>query len=144
MGGAMRKTMQPVFAQVRRMAIGIRVLMVLGMTAFAVPAIAEPSFRGTVFDSKIMQNLKVNGQTRAQIARITAASGAELQRVLNKYKINPRGKLNFEKMMEASSELEAVQRTEREAMRKVLTPEQFFEYEKINSATSRRVRRAMK
>jgi hypothetical protein len=130
--------MQPIFAQARRMAIGILAVMVL-----AAPAMAEPSFRGTVFDSKITQKLKVKGQTRAQVSRITSTSAAELQGVLNKYKINPRKKLDFDTMMRASSELQAVRNKESAEMRKVLTPEEFNAYETITSQTSRKVRRAM-
>jgi len=131
--------MQPIFARIGRTAIAILAVLML-----ALPASAEPSFRGTVFDAKIMQNLKMDGQTRSKVSRIVSTSAAELQSVLNKYKINPRGKLDFDTMMKASHELEAVQRKEREAMRAVLSPDQFFEYEKITSQTSRRVRRAMK
>ena len=104
---------------------------------------AEPSFRGTVFDSKITQKLKVKGQTRAQVSRITSTSAAELQGVLNKYKINPRKKLDFDTMMRASSELQAVRNKESAEMRKVLTPKEFIAYENITSQTSRKVRRAM-
>ncbi len=131
--------MQLLLARICRTAIGILAVLML-----VLPASAEPSFRGTVFDAKIMQNLKMNGQTRAKVSRIVSTSAAELQSVLNKYKINPRGKLNFDTMMKASSELEAVQRKEREALRNVLSPEQFQQYEIITSQTSRRVRRAMK
>jgi len=131
--------MQLLLARICRTAIGILAVLML-----VLPASAEPSFRGTVFDAKIMQNLKMNGQTRAKVSRIVSTSAAELQSVLNKYKINPRGKLDFDTMMKASSELEAVQRKEREALRNVLSPEQFQQYEIITSQTSRRVRRAMK
>ncbi len=130
--------MQPIFAQARRMAIWI-----LAVTVLAAPAIAEPSFRGTVFDSNIMQKLKVKGHTRAQVSRITSTSAAELQSILNKYKINPRKKLDFDTMMKASSELQAVRNKESAEMRKVLTPEEFSTYETITSQTSRKVRRAM-
>ena len=127
----------------RLVVIGLMALVALAVPVATAPVSAEPSYRGTVFDSKITQRLKVSGQTRSQVRRIASRSGVQLQRVLNKYKINPRKKLNFDKMMKARGELRAVQNAEREAMRKVLTPEQFWQYEQITAQTSAAVTRAM-
>ena len=124
-----------------------RISALIVLTAiFALPvleAAAEPSVRGSIYDSNAQNLLGVTGATRTKVDEIMAQSDERMQKVFDKYKINPKGEQHLAKLMEASSELEAIGRWERSQMKQILTPAEFAKYEKIIEATSERVRKAV-
>ncbi|MGI9483420.1 MAG: hypothetical protein ACR2OR_13795 [Hyphomicrobiales bacterium] len=122
----------------------IVITVVFAGLAFSLSADAgEPSVRGSIYDSNAQNLLGVTGATRKKVDEIMAQSDGRMQAVFDKYKINPKGEQHLAKLMEASSELEAIGRWEKAQMKQILTPAEFAKYEKIIESTSERVRKAV-
>ena len=62
--------------------------------------------------------------------------------VFSKYGIDPHGRPIFDQLVDASGELMAIARQERQMLREVLTPEQLAQYDRIIDDTRIRVRKA--
>ena len=121
----------------------LKLVSVVAICAPLAAAHGEPSVRGSIYDSNAQNLLGVTGATRQKVDKIMNESDERMQKVFNKYKINPRGEQHLVKVMEASSELKAIGSWERGQMKQILTPAEFAKYEKIIAETTARVRAAV-
>ena len=97
------------------MTVNKRELCILGLATalsicFLLPSAyaGEPSVRGSIYDSNAQNLLGVTGATRTKVDKIMNESDARMQKVFDKYKINPKGEQHLVKVMEASSELKTI------------------------------------
>ncbi|MGE0212140.1 MAG: hypothetical protein AB7S41_10630 [Parvibaculaceae bacterium] len=110
--------------------------ILLAATPVATPAHAS------VYDSNVIQKLKLSSAQRAKIRPIVAQGSKEFRAILRKHKINPNAKPEMSKLMNASNELIAHRRKQRSLIKPILTPEQLDQYDDIMDATAARVRKA--
>ncbi len=119
----------------------IAILLAGGLAALSlVPA--ERALAQSIYDSKVQQRLELGGQQRTQVSRILEQSRRQAMAVFKKYGIDPNGRPIFDQLFQASNELMAIERQERQAMKKVLTPAQLADYDRIINETRIRVRKA--
>jgi Spy/CpxP family protein refolding chaperone len=122
-------------------ALQVAVLLAGGLAALSLGpvtgAVAE-----SIYDSRVQHRLDLTAQQRPQVSRIVAESKRQAMAVFQKYGIDPNGRPIFDQLVAASSELMAIERQERQAMRQVLTPEQLADYDRIIDETRIRVRKA--
>jgi cytochrome P450 len=117
-------------------ALGLLAAVAATMPAIS-PAVAH------IYDSRVEQNLKLTSAQRAKVHRIVVQGQKNFRAILRKHKINindPHPDMG--QLMDASSELSAHKRRQREQMKAVLTPEQLRQYDDLIRATSDRVRKA--
>ena len=96
----------------------------------------------SIYDSRVQHRLELTAKQRPEVLRIVAESERQAMAVFRKYGIDPNGRPIFDQLFEASNELMAIERQERQAMKKVLTPEQLADYDRIINETRIRVRKA--
>lgn len=96
----------------------------------------------SIYDSRVEQRLDLNSAQRPQVSRILAESKRKAMAVFQKYGIDPNGRPIFDQLYAASTELMAIERQERQAMKQVLTAEQLAHYDRIINETRIRVRKA--
>lgn len=119
----------------------IAALIVGGLAALALGA-GGPAIANSIYDSRVEQRLDLTSAQRQQVSRILAESKRQAMVVFSKYGIDPNGRPIFDQLFAASNELMAIERQERQAMKKVLTPEQLADYDRIINDTRIRVRKA--
>lgn len=107
-----------------------------------VAVIAATPAAANVYDSNVVQKLKLTGAQRAKVQLIVNQGRSEFRRIMRKHKIDPNAKPQMSKLMNASSELMAYRRKQRERIRPILSPEQLRRYDEIMEETARRVQRA--
>jgi hypothetical protein len=96
----------------------------------------------SIYDSGVQQRLELSAQQRPHVSRILGQSKSQAMAVFKKYGIDPNGPPIFDQLFEASNELIAIERQERQAMKQVLTPAQLDDYDRIIDETRIRVRKA--
>lgn len=119
----------------------IAALLIAGLAALAL-APGGPAAADSIYDSRVEQRLDLTSAQRPQVSRILAESKRQAMAVFKKYGIDPNGRPIFDQLFEASSELMAIERQERQAMKQVLTAEQLADYDRIINETRIRVRKA--
>lgn len=113
--------------------------------SLALPApLVEVAQAGTIYDSNVVNRLKLKGSQRTKAKRVIRESDREMRAVFRKYKINPNARPDFAKLQQAARELHAIERDEVNKMSKILDEKQFAQYKKILAETSARVRAAAK
>ncbi|WP_137390899.1 hypothetical protein [Rhodoligotrophos defluvii] len=121
----------------------VRTLMLAaGMAFVAVPfGSPSPAAAQTIYDSNVAAKIDgLSSSQRAQVRQITRQSRKQMLAIFRQYGIDPNDKPNFDKLMQASGPLQAVARQERQAMAKVLDPDQLRQYDRIVAETRTRVR----
>ena len=121
----------------------IAVLLAGGLTALSLVPV-DRALAQSIYDSRIQQRLELNGQQRPQVSRILDQSKRQAMAVFKKYGIDPNGPPIFDQLFQASNELMPIERQERQAMKKILTPAQLADYDRIINETRIRVRKAAK
>jgi hypothetical protein len=112
--------------------------------AILVPGTAALSAEN-LFDTNISQRIRgISNETRAKLRHIERESEARLAIVLRKYRINPAGPFDMDTMIDASKELRAIGDAERREVLPLLKPEERAQYNAIVTATSDRIRKAVK
>jgi hypothetical protein len=111
----------------------------LALFAGALPASAD-----SIYDAKVEQKLKLDGDQKAKVSGIVKQSNADMNAVFKKYGIDPNATPNFDKLTKASDELQAIGRRERAQMKEILSKAQLKQYDKIIADTGARVRKAAK
>ncbi|MGI9483887.1 MAG: hypothetical protein ACR2OR_16180 [Hyphomicrobiales bacterium] len=96
----------------------------------------------SIYDAQVLRYLKLQSTQRSKVRKIIRQSDAEMARVFRKHKINPNAKPDFDKLVAASSELTAIERRERKAMKQVLNADQLKQYDELINITRIRVRKA--
>ena len=116
-------------------------LLIGGLAALALGP-DRPAVANSIYDSRVEQRLDLTSAQRPQVSRILAESKRQAMAVFKKYGIDPNGMPIFDQLFAASSELMAIERQERQAMKQVLSPEQLAHYDQIINDTRIRVRKA--
>lgn len=111
------------------------------MVGLAAAPAADPS-SGSIYDSGVEHRLDLTPEQRSKVLQIVAESERQVTIVFKKYGIDPHAPPVFDKLVEASTELQAIERRERQAMKKVLSREQLRQYDRIIDETRIRVRKA--
>ncbi|MGI9371683.1 MAG: hypothetical protein ACR2OJ_04245 [Hyphomicrobiales bacterium] len=102
-----------------------------------------PAYAGsTIYDAQVLRHIKLSGDQRSKVKKIVSKSDAEMAQVFRKHKIDPNAKPDFDKLFAASSDLRAIEKRERKAMKKVLDDKQMKQYKKLMNYTAARVRKA--
>ena len=96
----------------------------------------------SIYDSRVQQRLELSAHQRPEVSRIVERSKTQAMAVFKKYGIDPNGRPIFDQLFQASNELMAIERQERQAMKQVLTPAQLADYDRIIDETRIRVRKA--
>jgi len=119
----------------------IAALLIGGLAALAIGP-DRPAAADSIYDSKVQQRLDLTSGQRPEVSRILAESKRQAMVVFQKYGIDPNGRPIFDQLFAASTELMAIERQERQAMKQVLNTEQLAHYDRIINDTRIRVRKA--
>jgi hypothetical protein len=119
-----------------------RIAALIGGLAMLSLATGGGAVAQSIYDSRVQHRLELTAKQRPEVMRIIADSERQAKAVFKKYGIDPNGPPIFDQLFEASNELMAIERQERQAMKKVLTPEQLADYDRIINETRIRVRKA--
>ena len=119
----------------------------IGIGLFSISAVhtitLNPAQAGSsIYDAQVLKYLKLESSQRTKVRSIVRKSDAAMAKVFRKYKINPKAKPDFDKLVSASSELRSIENSERSAMKKVLNAEQMKVYKQLIENTAIRVRKA--
>jgi hypothetical protein len=120
----------------------VRRFMLAAALGFAGLTVAVPVSAQTIYDANVESKLDLSPQQRAEVRSITQKSRADMMAVFKQFGIDPNAKPDFDKLMQASGPLQAIGRKERQAMSKILSPDQLKQYDKIVAETRTRVRMA--
>ena len=116
-------------------------LLMTGLGALSLGS-ADEAVAQSIYDSQVQQRLELTAQQRPQVSSILNESRRQAMAVFRKHGIDPNGPPIFDQLFQASNELMAIERQERQAMKKVLTREQLVQYDRIIDETRVRVRKA--
>lgn len=130
------------YKTLRTGALWSAVLLMGGLAVLSPGLGTGPAKADSIYDSRVQHRLDLTARQRPQVSRIVEASRREAMAVFEKYGIDPNGRPVFDQLFDASSELMAIERQERQAMKQVLTPEQLADYDRIINDTRIRVRKA--
>lgn len=108
----------------------------------AVLSAAPASAQQSLYDAQITKNIKLTAAQKPKVNAILADGDRQFRSILAKYKININARPDFDKLRAASDELIAYRRSQRAAMKEVLTPEQLDQYDDLVEAAGARVRKA--
>jgi hypothetical protein len=120
----------------------VRIAALIGGLAMLSLATGGGAAAQSIYDSRVQHRLELTAKQRPEVMRIIAESERQATAVFKKYGIDPNGRPIFDQLFEASNELMAIERQERQAMKKALTPEQLADYDRIINETRIRVRKA--
>lgn len=98
----------------------------------------------SIYDSGYTAKIEMTGSQKAKVKRISAAARAERRQIFRKYGISEKAQPDMSKLMKASSELQAMNRNERNELAKVFTPTQLQQYDALVRQVRERVVRAAK
>ena len=118
------------------------VLLVVGGFAALSLGAGDAAVAQSIYDARVQQRLDLTAQQRPQVARVIDTSKSQASAVFRKHGIDPNGRPIFDQLFKASSELMAIERQERQAMKQILTPAQLAEYDRIMNDVRIRVRKA--
>ncbi len=111
--------------------------------ALAIMAAAATSAYGSIYNADVESRLTgLSSSQKAQVQSITKKSWSDTLAAFKKYGIDPNGQPEFNRLVKASNELQAIERRERNEMKKILTPDQLDQYDDIIERTHIIVRKA--
>ncbi len=96
----------------------------------------------TIYDSHIVEQMTFTPAQLPMVRAILSQSRQSLLAIFGKYGIDPYARPNFDKLLEASSELQAVQANEKREMKAILSKDQYKLYLKLLQVTAARVIKA--
>lgn len=118
-----------------------RLGLLVGIMIFCLSAF--PASAGqTIYDSGVEQRLPLSSKQRSKVRKIVRNSDRKMNQVFRKFGIDPRARPDFDKLVQASSELQAIERHERNQMIKILNDKQLTQYDRLIDQTRIRVRKA--
>lgn len=113
------------------------------LLAAALFAAGATGAHASIYNANVEGGLSgLNASQKAQVQQITQKSWADTLVVFRKYGIDPNAPPVFKKLVKAANELQAIERRERQDMKKILTPDQLDQYDKIIERTHIVVRKA--
>ena len=102
------------------------------------------AFASSIYDSGYTAKIEMTGSQKAKVKRISAETRAQRREIFRKYGISEKAPPEMSKLMKASSELQAMNRNERNRLAKVFTPTQLQQYDALVRQVRERVVRAAK
>lgn len=129
------------YAALKARALRVAVLLMGGLAALSLGS-DRAAVAQSIYDSRVQHRLELSAQQRPEVSRIIEQSKSHAMAVFRKYGIDPDGRPIFDQLFQASNELMAIERQERQAMKQVLTPKQLADYDRIIDETRIRVRKA--
>ncbi len=96
----------------------------------------------SVYFAHISEHLSLDAATRRLVDKIMNKSERDVLTVFARHGIDPNAKPEFDKLMLARHELQAIERDERAQLRGILTPAQFKKYDKLIKQVHARVIKA--
>ena len=115
----------------------------MGVTAaLSLGASTGPAAAQSIYDAQVQKRLQLSAKQRPEVSRIIERSRSQARAVFQKYGIDPNGRPIFDQLFQASNDLMAIERQERQAMKQILSPEQLADYDRIMNDTRIRVRKA--
>ena len=124
---------------VRQVAIQSTVLL---LTLFALTLIPASSWAANIYDTQILQRMKLSGDQHDKVSRIIGQSDVDIAAVFEKYRIDPNATPEFDKLQRAAGELQVIEAKEKRAMKKVLSKAQYKTYLALIQETATRVMKA--
>lgn len=125
----------------RQVLYSITFVFALAICVVSLPT--GPALAGSnIYDAQVLRHLKLANGQRSKVRRIVRKSDADMKKIFRKYGINPNAKPDFDKLVAASSALQAVERNERNQIKKILNAEQLKHYDQLIDYTRIRVRKA--
>jgi uncharacterized membrane protein len=132
-----------VLRSVSRMCVAAMIAIVLSGPVIGVDYV-QPVQAASIYDSGFERKIKMTSKQRAKVRRIMRSSNARFNRIFRKYRIRKSARPVMSKLMEASGELQAAARRERNELAKVFTPTQLQQYDKLIRQTEDKIVRAAK
>lgn len=124
-------------------ALRIAVMLIGGLAALSAGSNVGPAgAQQSIYDSRFQHRIELTAQQRPKVMRIVEDHKRRTLAIFKKYGIDPYGRPIFDQLVDASGELMAIARQERQLMKEILTPEQLAEYDRIIDDTRIRVRKA--
>lgn len=96
----------------------------------------------TIYDSHIVEQMTFSPAQLPKVRAILSQTRQTMLAIFNKYGIDPYAKPDFDKLMEASNELQAVQANEKHEMKAILSKDQYKYYLQLLQVTAARVIKA--
>ncbi len=118
---------------------------VLAMTLMALSLATLPlaaARADTIYDSHIIEQMTFTPEQLPKVRAILSQTRQTMLAIFNKYGIDPHMRPNFDKLMEASDELQAVQANEKREMKAILSRQQYKFYLGLLQVTAARVIKA--
>jgi hypothetical protein len=110
--------------------------------ALALTVAASASVAASIYNANVETRLKLDPSQRSQVQAITQKSWSDTLAVFKKYGIDPNAPPEFNRLVKAANELQAIEKRERNEMKKILTPDQLDQYDDIIERTHIVVRKA--
>ena len=96
----------------------------------------------TIYDSHIVEQMTFTPAQLPKVRAILSQTERTMVAIFNKYGIDPHARPDFDKLMEASTELQAAEANEKREMKAILSKEQYKHYLKLLQVTAARVIKA--
>jgi hypothetical protein len=123
----------------------VGIMMAFSLTiVLPVASVFTPAYAGSIYDAGYERKIKMTAKQRRQVRRISRAANARINRIFRKYGIKKSATPEMSKLMDASAELQASERQERNELAEVFTPKQMQQYDRIMKETENRILGAAK
>jgi hypothetical protein len=93
----------------------------------------------SIYDSNVIQQLQLSAAQKQAMQKVISESRIRRNRIFKKHGINPDAKPEMSLLQRASSELMANAARERDAVKKILSPQQLQIYDAVIKETRERV-----
>ncbi len=112
---------------VRRSFAAVCLAVVVGFGAWGA-AHADDDY----YNARVAERLTgLTPEQHADVVRVTQETRRQMREIFARYDIDPAARPNFDKLMKAGDELQAMQRREADQMKRILTREQYQQYRDI-------------
>jgi hypothetical protein len=93
----------------------------------------------SIYDSNVIQQLQLSAAQKKEMQKVVSESRIRRNRIFKKHGINPDAKPEMSLLQRASSELMANAARERDAVKKILNPQQLQIYDAVIKETRERI-----
>jgi hypothetical protein len=122
----------------------LRAVGAVAVIAGSLVLLPVSAMAASIYDSGYVAKIEMTGGQKAKVKRISTATRAQRRQIFRKYGISEKSPPEMSKLMKASSELQAMNRNERNQLAKIFTPTQLQQYDALVRQVRERVVRAAK
>ncbi len=131
--------MRPLFEYIRSRAVAVCLILAMSTLAgTSRPADADHS----IYFPHVAGSLDLSEDQRGKVEAIFAQTESETLAVFEKFGIDPKAKPEFNKLVKARHELQAIERSERNQLKVILNKDQLKTYDRIIENTHAQVIKA--